>query len=125
METDSAGASIFETFFTHWSRTVAGERFPEDEVELVSGAIGGLASQMLREDPVGWFERQPRRSAVVLAWRASLAELSRRMGPRGLKLDLGEGPSDPSQACALRPGRSGKPAGSGRSTGQGKRDHRV
>ncbi|MCY3759202.1 MAG: penicillin acylase family protein [Acidobacteria bacterium] len=81
METDSAGASIFETFFTHWSRTVAGERFPEDQVELVSGAIGGLASQLLKEDPAGWFERQPRRSAVVRAWRASLAELSRRMGP--------------------------------------------
>ena len=81
METDSAGASIFETFFTHWSRTVAAERFPEDHLELVSGAIGGLASQLLREDRVGWFERQPRRSAVVRAWRASLAELSRRMGP--------------------------------------------
>lgn len=81
METDSAGASIFETFFTHWSRAVAGERFPEDQAELVSGAIGGLASQLLREDPVGWFEHQPRRSAVVRAWRAGLAELSRRMGP--------------------------------------------
>ena len=81
METGSAGASIFETFFTHWSRTVAGERFPEEEVELVSGAIGGLASQLLREDPVGWFRRQPRRSAVVRAWRDALGELSRRRGP--------------------------------------------
>ena len=81
MVTDSAGASIFETFFTHWSQTVAGERFPEDHLELVSGAIGGLASQMLREDRVGWFRRQPRRNAVVRAWRAGLAELSRRMGP--------------------------------------------
>ena len=81
MEIDRVGALIFETFFTHWSRTVAGERFPDDHVDLIYGAIAGLASQLLREDPVGWFHRQPRQAAVVRAWNASLAELSGRLGP--------------------------------------------
>ncbi len=81
MEIDSVGASIFETFFTHWSRTVAGERFPDDYVDLISGAIAGLASQLLREDQAGWFHRQSPRAAVLGAWETTLAELSRRLGP--------------------------------------------
>lgn len=81
METNSTAALIFETFFTHWSLTVAAERFPKDQIKLVSGAIGGLASQLLREDPAGWFERQSHRSALIQTWRASLEELSRRIGP--------------------------------------------
>ena len=80
MEVDSVGASIFETFFTHWCRVVAQERFPEPLVDLVSGAIAGLASQLLKEDRVGWFHHHSQQDAITNALDSALIELSNKQG---------------------------------------------
>ena len=55
MSTDSVGASLFEIFFTNWSREVASARFNECLVPLMAGAVSGLATELLTEDTAGWF----------------------------------------------------------------------
>ena len=67
MEVDSIGATLFDVFFAHWSRAVAKERFSAEIVELMAGAIGGLAAVLLNEDRVGWFEHGTRDAAVLEA----------------------------------------------------------
>ncbi len=81
MEVDRVGAAIFDAFFPKWCRTVADERFPADQAELVAGAIAGLASELLAEDAVGWFRTRGREAAILGAFRATLDELARRLGP--------------------------------------------
>jgi len=79
MEVDSIGATLFEVFFTHWSRAVAKERFSGEIAELMVGAIGGLAADLLTEDRVGWLHRT--RDAVILeAFDATIKELSSKLG---------------------------------------------
>jgi penicillin amidase len=80
MEVDSIGATLFDVFFAHWSRAVAKERFSAEIVELMAGAIGGLAAVLLNEDGVGWFEHGTRDAAVLEAFDATFAELSSRLG---------------------------------------------
>jgi len=80
MEVDSVSATLFEVFFTHWSRAVARERFSGEIVELMAGAIGGLAADLLTEDRVGWFQQRTRNAAVLEAFDAVLEELSSRLG---------------------------------------------
>jgi penicillin amidase len=80
METDRIGATLFEVFFQHWSRVVAEERFEGAAAELISGAVGGLASALLAEDEVGWFERRDRPAAIRRALRAAVDDLARRLG---------------------------------------------
>lgn len=80
MEVDSVGATVFEVFFTAWSRAVARERFAGEIVELMAGAIGGLATDLLTEDRVGWFQQRTRDSVVLEAFDAVLEELSSRLG---------------------------------------------
>ncbi|PYV84388.1 MAG: hypothetical protein DMG05_24660, partial [Acidobacteria bacterium] len=81
METDRVGASIFEGFFTQWSQAIANERFTGEVAALVSGAIGGLASELLAKDSLGWFQKVSRPLAILRAWDAALDDLSRRLGP--------------------------------------------
>ncbi len=81
MEPDSPAATIFDVFFIHWSLTVVKERFAGEAVDLVSGAVGGLASDLLEEDRIGWFWGRSRETAVLEAFDATLEELSRRLGP--------------------------------------------
>ena len=82
METNQTGATIFETFFSHWSRRVARERFREDLVDLMAGAIGGLATALLDEDKQGWFKDEGTRQAAILgALDTTLDEITIRLGP--------------------------------------------
>jgi penicillin amidase len=80
MELDSIGASLFEVFFTHWSRVVVKERFSGEIAELMAGAVGGLATDLLTEDRVGWFRQRTRDAAVLEAFDAAFEELSSRLG---------------------------------------------
>lgn len=80
MEVDSIGATLFEAFFANWSRVVARRRFSEEMVELMAGAIGGLAADLLNEDCAGWFEDGARDAAVLEAFEATIEELSSRLG---------------------------------------------
>ncbi len=81
MEAGSAAAAIFEIFFLHWSRAVAGQRFPDEAVPMLSGALAGLAVALLARDERGWFGSGGRAAAAERALRAALDELGERMGP--------------------------------------------
>jgi penicillin G amidase len=81
MELDSLAATIFDVFFIHWSLAVVKERFAGEAVDLMSGAVGGIASDLLEEDRVGWFQGQSREAAVLEAFDAALEELSGKLGP--------------------------------------------
>jgi penicillin amidase len=81
MEPDEAGAALFELFFAVWCQTVAAERFPPDVVDLIAGAIGGLANALLAGDPWGWFARGGRDAAIIEAFRRTLDDLEARLGP--------------------------------------------
>ena len=81
MEPDRIGATIFETFFTRWSRTVARERFDEETASFVAGAANGLAASLLNDDPAGWFPSGGREQAVAQALNTTLQWLSERLGP--------------------------------------------
>ena len=81
MTTDSVAASIFEVFFTQWSRRVASERFDEDQILFIEGTLGGLASALLEEDAVGWFEISNRRTAIEEALTTAVDEITAQHGP--------------------------------------------
>lgn len=81
MSVDSSAAAIFDVFFAHWSRVVAGERFSGEAAELVALAAGGLALALLHDDAVGWFAPGRRLPAVRQAFAAALDTLATRLGP--------------------------------------------
>ncbi len=81
MELDRVGATIFETFFAEWSRTVAEVRFPAEKAEFVAGAVGGLATRLLYENRAGWFQDdEEREEAILRAMIATLERLGDRFG---------------------------------------------
>jgi penicillin amidase len=80
-EPDRVGATLFHVFFARWCRVACAERFPADQVELVAGFVGGLATSLLHADDVGWFHKSDRREAVLGAFRAALDEITGRLGP--------------------------------------------
>ena len=79
-EPDCVGATIFETFFTHWVRKVVRERFAESTAAAVSGGANGLAAKLLVEDSVGWFTSGPREQAILAAMKSALDWLASRLG---------------------------------------------
>ena len=81
VEPDSAGAAIFEIFFTHWTSAVARKRFPEAAASLLSGAVFGLSVSLLADDERGWFGSDDRAQAAEDALMATLDEFDERMGP--------------------------------------------
>ena len=80
MEPDLVAATIFEEFFRQWSQAVAAERFPEDLVPTMGGAVGGLAVELLSDDRHGW-SRNGRRDAALSAMTRALDELAAALGP--------------------------------------------
>ncbi len=81
LEPECVAASIFNVFFVHWSKDVAGERLPRDLATFAVPNVGGLALQLLTADESGWFAKRDRREAVRSALVAALDELSARLGP--------------------------------------------
>jgi len=81
MEPDRIGASIFDVFFSHWTRAVARERFDGDVAGFLSGGVNGLSAAILAEDTVGWFAKGRRETAILDAFKAGLQYLVERLGP--------------------------------------------
>lgn len=77
----AAAPALFNVFFTRWCAAVASERFPRETAGFVAAAVGGLALRLLRDDDLGWFQRQPRAQAIQAAFAATLDELSTKFGP--------------------------------------------
>ena len=80
MEPDRVGATIFESFFDRWTEAVAAERFDQDAVSEMAGAIAGLALDLLSEDRHGWFETKGRLAGVQDAFRQALGDIEARLG---------------------------------------------
>lgn len=80
MGPDQVAASIFETFFSKWSYAIVEERFSEDAVSLVAGAVGGLAVELLSGDKVGWFRNSSVNELVLRSMKQAIDELGERLG---------------------------------------------
>ena len=65
MEVDSTAGAIFNVFYTMWQTRVSQERLPVELLGFIGRASGGLASRLIDEDPVGWFENDGHRKAVL------------------------------------------------------------
>jgi penicillin G amidase len=81
MEVDRIGATLYEVFFVRWVRRVVRERFDGDAVGLVAGGGNGLAVSLLRDDPLGWFQRGDRLTAIRETMTEALEYLTKRLGP--------------------------------------------
>ncbi|MBC8352085.1 MAG: penicillin acylase family protein [Planctomycetes bacterium] len=75
------GPTIFNVFFTHWTRTVLSERFEADARPLLAMAAEGLAARLLDEDQHGWFVNGDRDIHVRAAFQQAVVDLSQRLGP--------------------------------------------
>src|SRR5262249_50273580 len=80
MEPDRVAASLFEVFFTHWTRAVARERFDESTAAFLAGGTNGLSAALLNEDAAGWFAPGRREQAIRGAMTAALDWLGKRLG---------------------------------------------
>ena len=125
MELDRVGATLFEVFFPRFCRTVADARFPPDQAELVAGAIGGLATELLVDDPAGWFGERSRDAAVLGAMEATLADLADRLGPDMKTWTWGRLHPIPLQHVLSGPGRPRPAPRPRRRARQGQRRHRL
>jgi penicillin amidase len=80
---DSAGAAIWEVFWTRWAQTVAAARFPRESADFVANWMNGFAGRMLTRDEIGWFASNEERLATLVgAFREAVAELRTALGDR-------------------------------------------
>lgn len=81
IEPDRVAASLFNMFFTHWSKGVATQRFDEETAAFVAGSLGGLALELLAENRGGWFpSEQSREGAILKAFQGALDALTKQFG---------------------------------------------
>jgi penicillin amidase len=78
---ESTGPTIFNIFFTHWTRAVVAERFYEDARPLLVMSAEGLAARLLDEDKNGWFANGDRNERVHSAFQQALEDITQRLGP--------------------------------------------
>ncbi len=78
---DSVAATIFNVFFTHWSQTVADERFDGPTAELLAKGAEGIAARLLRADPANWFADGNREDKITSAFAHAIDNLENRLGP--------------------------------------------
>lgn len=81
VEAELVAPTLFNVFFTFWSKAIADARFEGAVSELLAKQAEGIASRLLADDPHGWFpvgERLPRLRRVFCDTLAFLAE---RFGP--------------------------------------------
>jgi penicillin amidase len=81
MEVDRVGATLFDVFFTEFTKAVVRERFDGEPAALLTDGAYGLASALFAEDAAGWFPSGQREPAILAAMESALAWLSERLGP--------------------------------------------
>lgn len=77
---DSVGATIFNVFFTHWSKAVVRARFEPREAEFVAAGAGGCAARLLVDDANGWFEDGDRQEIMAHCFQQTIDTLVDSLG---------------------------------------------
>lgn len=78
---DAVAPAIFHLFFTHWCKTVAAERFPPAWAGFMSANANGVAVRLLQGEAAEWFQTKSLAEVVRDALRATVAELTTKLGP--------------------------------------------
>jgi penicillin amidase len=73
--------TLFNVFFTLWSKAVAEVHFEGATAELLAKQAEGVASRLLADDPHGWFPDGQRVPRIQRVFIDALAYLTRRFGP--------------------------------------------
>ena len=73
--------TLFNVFFSFWSKAVADARFEGAAAELLAKQAEGVASRLLADDPHGWFAGGQRLPAIRRVFSETLAYLTQRFGP--------------------------------------------
>jgi penicillin amidase len=77
---DSAAATLFNVFFSFWSKAVADVHFEGATAELLAKQCEGVACRLLTFDQHGWFPARRREPAIRRMWKETLAYLTQRFG---------------------------------------------
>jgi penicillin amidase len=80
VDVGAVAPAVFNVFFARWCREVIAERFPPEQVDLVSTICGGIAARLLTGDDAGWFTRRTLSEALRQAVQAAWDELTARLG---------------------------------------------
>lgn len=80
MDPDEAGAAIFEIFFFKWQQAVSRQQFEGEAVGPMAGALSGLSSKLLADDPFAWFAAEDRRENAAASMKVALDDLRTRLG---------------------------------------------
>ena len=76
-----AGPTLFNVFFSFWSKAVADVHFDGATAELLAKQCEGVACRLLADDPHGWFAEGQRLPAIRRVFSQTLAHLTQRFGP--------------------------------------------
>ncbi|TXT27636.1 MAG: penicillin amidase, partial [Planctomycetota bacterium] len=81
VETELVAPTLFNVFFTFWSKAVADARFQGVTAELLAKQGEGLASRLIADDPLGWFTSGDRLARIRQVFADTLTFLADRFGP--------------------------------------------
>ncbi|MBW8884007.1 MAG: penicillin acylase family protein [Planctomycetia bacterium] len=80
VDSDLVAPTLFNVFFTFWSKAVSEARFEAATAELLSRQAEGIASRLLADDPHGWFPAGQRVATIQRVFAQALAFLKDRLG---------------------------------------------
>ncbi len=80
IETELVAPTIFNVFFTYWSRAAASVRLKVDANDLVARQMEAFAGRLLTGDSHGWFNGNQRNQLIVEVFQRTVDYLSQRFG---------------------------------------------
>lgn len=78
---DQVAPTLFNVFFTFWSKAVADMHFDGVTAELLAKQAEGIASRLLTDDQHGWFPDGQRIPRIRSVFSDTIAYLAQRLGP--------------------------------------------
>jgi penicillin G amidase len=81
VQVDFVAPTLFNVFFTFWSKAVTDVHFEGTAAELLAKQAEGIASRLLADDPYGWFPSGQRVPCIRRVFTDTLAYLTQRFGP--------------------------------------------
>ena len=81
VEAEFVAPTLFNVFFTFWSKAVADARFEGAMAELLARQAEMIATRLLNDDPHGWFSPGEREPALRRVFAETLSHLTQQLGP--------------------------------------------